>query len=402
MRNLVKEYIESGKTFADLQAEYGISYTERNNLICLSYSQIESPKTAEIVRQCRGIILDKNTLQIVHYPFYRFYNFDEVPTEHIKFNWNRVIGLEKIDGSLVGLSYHNNEWILSTRTTIGGFNYVGCGIMTFNEMFDRAIEISRDEFFSYLDKNIDYTFELCGPENQIVTPYDKAKLYLICARDKRDDFREIPVKIVSEQIYAQINDNSKEIFYLPKTFEVINDNKFIGFDNMKSLANNLPNATDDGFVVVDYSSYNSEFGYYPRVKVKNSSYIALHHLRGTFTDGKLNYGGILEIIFKGETDEVLANFPHFKQYFDEVTEKYNNFLNRFNMQYEAVKPFFDLPMEKRSLPGVKRDFALNIDKRYSTFLFPMFNKNMSFNEYIESAACLKKNYFKNFYEQFIA
>ena len=34
MLNLVKEYIESGKTFADLLAEYGISYTERNNLIC--------------------------------------------------------------------------------------------------------------------------------------------------------------------------------------------------------------------------------------------------------------------------------------------------------------------------------------------------------------------------------
>jgi hypothetical protein len=27
---------------------------------------------------------------------------------------------------------------------------------------------------------------------------------------------------------------------------------------------------------------------------------------------------------------------------------------------------------------------------------------MSFKEYVESAACLKKNYFKNFYEQFIA
>ena len=103
MKNLVKEYINSGKSFDDLKQEFGISCNIFDNLICLTYSQIDSPKTAPIVRQCRGLILDKNTLDIVHYPFFRFYNFEEVLEERSKFNWSKAFALEKVDGSLCGV-----------------------------------------------------------------------------------------------------------------------------------------------------------------------------------------------------------------------------------------------------------------------------------------------------------
>lgn len=52
MINLIKEYIESGNSFEDLKTEYGINVNEFDNLICLNYDQIESPKSPNIVRQC--------------------------------------------------------------------------------------------------------------------------------------------------------------------------------------------------------------------------------------------------------------------------------------------------------------------------------------------------------------
>ena len=111
MKNLIKEYIESGKTFDNLKEEFGISVNVFDDLICLTYSQIDSPKTENIVRQCRGIILDKNTLDIVHYPFFRFYNFEEVFEERSKINWDKAYALEKVDGSLCGCFYYkDNFW----------------------------------------------------------------------------------------------------------------------------------------------------------------------------------------------------------------------------------------------------------------------------------------------------
>ena len=95
MINLIKEYIESGNSFEDLKTEYSINVNEFDNLICLNYDQIESPKSPNIVRQCRGIVLDKDTLEIVHYPFFRFFNLDEMPEERQKFNWNNAFGLQK-------------------------------------------------------------------------------------------------------------------------------------------------------------------------------------------------------------------------------------------------------------------------------------------------------------------
>lgn len=118
MRNLVKEYINSGKSWDELHNEYGIGVNEFDNLTCLNYDQIESPKTAPIVRQCRGIVLDSNTLDIVYYPFFRFYNSDEVLDEHSLFNFNsnKIYALQKLDGSLFGVTANgtyvpDHKWV---------------------------------------------------------------------------------------------------------------------------------------------------------------------------------------------------------------------------------------------------------------------------------------------------
>lgn len=402
MRNLIKEYIESGKTFEDLKTEFGISANEFGELICLNYSQVDSPKTESIVRQCRGIIIDKNTYEIVHYPFFRFFNFDEVLTEHEKFNWNNVVATTKIDGSLFGVFYHNNTWHITTRSQIGGNNMLTMGMLTFGDLFNKAIHpYTRDSFFNMLNKDIDYTFELTSPYNQIVTPYTDTNIWLIGAREK-NTFNELNLK----DFYHSLSDELKHIIKVPEFIPLVNPltGEFRGFDEMKKLANNCPNPTDEGFVVVDYSTYNSEFGYFPRMKVKNSSYVALHHLRGTIENGVMNYGEILNIIWKNEQAEVLTNLPQYKQFFDEVEEKFKKFLNDFSNALNDCSHFFLIPLEKRADKEIKKQFALTIDKRFSPFLFGMFNKGLTFKEFIETEAAKKTNngFFKTFWENVIS
>ena len=395
MRNLVKEYIESGKTFEDLKAEYGINVNEFDNLICLNYDQIESPKSPDIVRQCRGIILDKDTLEIVHYPFFRFFNLDEMPEERQKFNWNNAFGLQKIDGSLFGVFNFKGKWYITTRSQIGGLNKVTIGMLTFGDIFNMAIKESREDFFAKLCPELDYTFELVSPYNKIVTFYSEPALYIIGVRDKTNEFKEINV--------SEICDDLPEYIKHPELFSIKDPHgNFIGFEEMKMMANSLENPTDEGFVVVDYSSYNDEFGYYPRIKVKNGSYVALHHLRGSMENGTLNYGSILEIVWKNEQDEVLANFPEFKPFFDEVKEKFDKFMEAEKIAEDKVATYWNIPMEWRIETSIKKNFALSIDKQWSAFFFGMFNHGKTFSEWIDLQTGKYKNYHKKLWEEYIS
>jgi hypothetical protein len=398
MRNLVKEYIESGKSFDDLKNEFGISCNEFGDLICLNYDQIESPKTALIVRQCRGIVLDKNTLEIVHYPFFRFYNLDEVYEEREKFDFKemtQVYALEKLDGSLFGVFNHNGIWYISTRSQIGGKNMLSIGLITFGDLFNKAIGMDREKFFAKLDSNYDYTFELVGPDNQIVTPYENTELYLIGVRIKSDDFHEENPLLLRGEL--------PDFIKFPKLFKIIDDNgMFIGFEDLKLQANKMDHPTDEGFVLVDFGSYNDEFGYFPRIKVKNSSYVALHHLRGTLENGSINMGSILETIWKGEKDEVLANFANFKSYFDDVENRFNNFMNIFNSVVNSLEKYWNIPMDERNSKEIKKEFASHVDMRFSAFLFAMFNKGVSFKDFIEKNSAVHPNYFKKFWDDYVS
>ena len=102
MINWIKRYLDvdcsSINRLDELKSELGISYSITDNLVIFSYSQIDSPKTDPIVRMSRGIVLEKDTWNIVSMPFYRFYNFEEVPEEREKFNWNKSVATTKIDG----------------------------------------------------------------------------------------------------------------------------------------------------------------------------------------------------------------------------------------------------------------------------------------------------------------
>ena len=76
----VQKYLRE-QGLESLKAEFKISdrrHQEFNNLVCLKYSQIESPMAAKIVQQCRGIILDEaHDWAIVSYPYDKFFNYGE-------------------------------------------------------------------------------------------------------------------------------------------------------------------------------------------------------------------------------------------------------------------------------------------------------------------------------------
>tara|TARA_Y100000996_G_scaffold391296_1_gene353168 strand:- start:1271 stop:2353 length:1083 start_codon:yes stop_codon:yes gene_type:complete len=80
-----------------------------------------------------------------------------------------------VDGTMINVFYHNDEWFVSTRSNIGAKNSWD-GKISFNRMFE---EVVGKEFYSNLDKECCYSFVLQHTKNRIISPIEENKVYLV-------------------------------------------------------------------------------------------------------------------------------------------------------------------------------------------------------------------------------
>ena len=97
---------------------------------------------------------------------------------------------EFVDGTMINL-FWNEEWIIATKSCIGGanfFNLTRSGeTMTFKEMFDDVLSDSSQAFYNELERirnsNPDHSlclsFVLQHPQNRIISPIMSKKLCLV-------------------------------------------------------------------------------------------------------------------------------------------------------------------------------------------------------------------------------
>lgn len=104
---------------ASLLSRYTITakrHLQRPNLVLLKYSQIDSPFSEPIVRECRGIILDEaEDWRVVSMAFQKFFNDGEGHAAPIDWSTTRV--QEKLDGSLAVLYWYDDQWHVATSGT---------------------------------------------------------------------------------------------------------------------------------------------------------------------------------------------------------------------------------------------------------------------------------------------
>ena len=277
------------------KAPYFISFDEDDNFVLLKYDQIRSDFSEPIVRECRGLIVDKNTYKPVALSFYKFFNVQEPNADTI--DWNSAVVQEKVDGSkiLVWFDGYEYAWRISTSGCLNASRAnVGDLGVNFKDLFVEAFGLETFRLLTNWDitaiRNC-FTFELVSPLTRVVVPYEKTEVYLIGIRDM----------LTLEEInpdYVPISSNIKRPRQFPlNTLEdCLKATEQMGYDQ-------------EGFVVVDKNWH--------RVKIKSPAYVAAHHLKN---NGAVSRKRILEIIEQGEQDEFLGYFPEYKKYFDEIKE----------------------------------------------------------------------------------
>lgn len=337
-----------GNVLEGLERQYGIIHKRHGrypNLVLFKYNQISSPFAEQIVRECRGIILDESdNWNAVSMAFTKFFNYGEGHAAEI--DWSTARVQEKLDGSLCVLYWYNGEWHVATSGTPDASGEVHSAGGTFAQYFWATFE--NEEWNLPVDetaKQYCFFFELTGPDNRVVVVHDRSELTLLGGR-YLPTLQERPVE---------------ECARLFPDWRTVDEFPLTSFEDIAKSFETMSPLSQEGYVVVD-AKFN-------RVKVKHPGYVALHHAKDGMTKK-----AFLEIVRSGETSEVLTAFPEFKPMFDEIKGKYDALLADVEREYAEIA---DIPVQK--------DFALKaVLTRCPGALFTVRAKKAnSFREYFK-------------------
>jgi len=286
-----------------LSAEpYSIKVKRDGDYILLMYSQFSSDFTLEIVRQCRGIILDAaNGFAPVCVPFFKFANYGESYADDI--GWSQAVVWDKLDGSLIKLWHHRGKWNTSTNGTIdAGKARVGDSGKTYLDLFWEA-EANSGLDWGKLNPANTYMFELISPDSRIVIPYAQTAIYHIGTRSNLTFVES------DEDIGVQ----------KPDKYELRS------IEDCLQAAKSL-DSRKEGFVVSDAQ--------FRRVKIKTPLYVAMHHIAGgeAITGRKA-----LELIRSGEDREVVAYFGEYEAYFAEMRGRLGALVAKIECEFAEMQ-----------------------------------------------------------------
>lgn len=286
---------------------FNLKTREYDSKVLLKYDQLSSPTLMSNieVQECRGLILEKGTWNVMSLAFTKFFNSDESNAH--KVDWNTAHVLEKLDGTLIQVywDWNENEWYAGTTGTAEGEGEVNNKMgTTFNSLFWDTVTKKYALNPCMLDKDHVYVFELTTPYNIVVKPHGESSATLLTVRN-RVTLKELAWKdlyMVSESLRMPLvkmfDLNADNVGVLLKTFE------------------NMP-WSEEGYVVVD-TNFN-------RIKIKNPAYVAVHHLKG-----KTAEHNIITIVKANEIEEFASTFPERKDELFRLKENYDKLTDRLN------------------------------------------------------------------------
>jgi hypothetical protein len=299
------------------------------NLWLLKYDQIESPFAEELVQECRGLILDvEDNYRAVAHPYHKFFNHGEALAAPI--DWETAIAYEKLDGSLITMYHYAGEWHIATSGTPDADTRINESGTTFRTLFWETFE-TQGLVLEDFDPEDTYMFELVGPLNRVVVPYDKPHLFLHGARH-----------LATGQEYTP----SPSLCDAPKFWDLGS----VGA--CQAAAEALDPLEQEGYVVVDQ--------YFNRLKIKSPRYVAIHHARDTLSPRR-----IADLIRMGQGSEFLAYFPQLQGVYDDLKVKYDVVVAGTTRAYEEFKHIPDqkeFALAVKHLPGSGALFNLRAKK----------------------------------------
>lgn len=338
----VQRYLKSGKTLKDLESELAIVSCNHPALplTILNYSQIESPKTNPIVMECRSLVIETGTWDIVSRKMLRFFNVGEAVEITSKFNWEDYTAFHKEDGSLVGLFNYRDTWHMTTRGSWGKFPMSDEHNFSWESLFWETLGKTQEQLDYALNPNYTYVFELCSPYNQVVLFHPEPKLVLLdvvrCDNQfitgKFDGHRQ-----VVSMFAAQLGVSTPKVYKIdakdPAALKLIVDSM----------------GEDEGLVCQDKTGL--------RVKCKNLKYLAKAALKN---NNNFYMKDIYDWVIRGD-EEILSAFPVIKPKWEKLLRLIISTKENLNKVYEKLRKIAD-----------QKEFAIALNNEKPAMLWVLF------------------------------
>ena len=304
---------------------------------------------------CRSIIVNENNKIVCFSPP------KSIPTdEFIKKYPNKteaIIAQEFVEGTMINVFWDKNigltgGWEISTRNTVGassGF-YKSTNSKTFRTMFVEAAQENNLDL-NKLNPAYCFSFVLQHPENRIVVPFKKARIYLVAMyhidNAAMNDVRVYSYNIDEMRKLNWMNADIKfpQTYYLDSYTELIN--KYASMNTSYDML---------GFVL-----YNAQTG--ERSKIRNPVYEQVRALRGN--QPKLQYQ-YLTLRKQNKVKDFLKYYPENKRNFSEYREQLHLFTNTLFMNYISCYIKKEQPLKQ--YPEQYRTHMFDLHKLYITTL----------------------------------
>lgn len=284
--------------------------------VMFNYDQIRSDFNLRVVREARGIIFRNGEWENpVCWAFDKFGNYGESYAPDI--DWATSFVTEKVDGSLIKMWYDAGNWHISTNGTIDAFKAEMSDMMypSFGDYFGDTLRNYYSDINVFLDglnKDFTYMFELVGPYNRVVIPYEKCAVYFLGARNKFTGEEYLPIPVNASKLGVGF-------FKRPAIYSLSSLDDCIKAAELKTW-------DDEGFVVCD-ANFN-------RVKIKSPAYVLAHFMRN---NNVITRKHLIRVILENETAEFLCYAADYKDVLEETQELMNTYINIGNKLAESCR-----------------------------------------------------------------
>ena len=292
---------------------------------------------------CRSVIVNENN-KVVSYSPSKSIPFDTFKEKYPDNSSQQLTAQEFVEGTMINVFWDETiglagGWEIATRNSVGAncVFFQSKSAKTFRTMFLEAAA-ENNLVLNNLSKQYCFSFVLQHPDNRIVTPFKKPKLYLIAAyyinhiSDANIEVYNNKLSTIKGFDWSQTTINFPEVFTFTDYDELINK-----YASMNTPYNIM------GVVIINEDTVE-------RTKLRNPVYTEIKSLRGN--QPKLQYQYI-SLRKQGKVKDYLTYYAEHKGVFNDFKSQIHNFTNMLTANYIACyikkeKPLLQFPEQYRT------------------------------------------------------
>ena len=309
----LQEYIANNHDYIQNFRNQGLKVHKYKNLSIVKYHYGTPPDPSDAdfswKRYCRGVVIDTEAHKVLCLPPSKSIEISTQsdlpessdPSDNVEYQ-------ALIDGTMINVFFHGGDWMISTRSEIGGHNKWLPGEqgnkLSFRDMF---YECFPKESLSELNPELSYSFVMRHRSNRNVSPIYQNEAYLVEIYSYGDTIRRLP-HLEYPDISVLVNETVKD----KDAFMSYHDNEDVP---------PLP---------YHCKGYTVKMGS-RRYKKVNPMFKRVQKMKGNTNNPCLNYISLRQ---SGNLREYLKYFPENQIQFNEYKDKIHKLSNDLYTTYK--------------------------------------------------------------------